>query len=269
MSDSSRFVGDIPTHYDQGLGPVIFQQYAKDLAERAAKVTPANVLEMAAGTGILTRHLRDLLPAEAALTATDLNAPRLECARAKFGEAEKVQFRTADAMQLDFADDTFDLVVCQFGVMFFPDKIASYREALRVLKPGGTYLFNVWGSLEDNPFARITDSLAAELFPEDPPQFYKVPFHYHDVDQVRADLEAAGITAHDATTVTFVQTIDDPAAFSHGLVFGNPFVAEIEAKDNHTAEEIRVMIEARLHDAFGPAPLKMPLKATVLAARRV
>ncbi len=144
MSDDANFIGDIPEHYDRGLGPIIFVDYAADLARRAAACVPARVLETAAGTGIVTRQLRDLLPVGVRLTATDLNPPMLEVARAKFQPDEDVDFRHADAAALPFADDSFDAVVCQFGVMFFPDKDRSYREIHRVLAPGGRYLFNVW-----------------------------------------------------------------------------------------------------------------------------
>ncbi len=134
-SDAASFVGSIPEHYDCGLGPVIFADYAADIARRAAAYSPARVLETAAGTGIVTRNLRNLLPASAHLVATDLNPPMLEAARLKFGPAEQVEFRPADATALPFPDGSFDAALCQFGVMFFPEKDKSYREIRRVLSP--------------------------------------------------------------------------------------------------------------------------------------
>jgi ubiquinone/menaquinone biosynthesis C-methylase UbiE len=145
LSNDASFIGTIPEHYDRGLGPVIFADYAADIARRAAAGSPARVLEIAAGTGIVTRQLRDLLPAGADLTATDLNPPMLEAARAKFRPEEQVDFRPADATALPFRDRSFDAVVCQFGVMFFPDKDRSYREIHRVLAPGGRYLVQCLG----------------------------------------------------------------------------------------------------------------------------
>ena len=145
MSDNqSAFVGSIPEHYDRNLGPIIFTDYAADIARRAAAGEPAKVLETAAGTGIVTRALRDHLAAGTRLTATDLNEPMLDVARTKFRPGEQVEFQQADAMALPFADGSFDTVVCQFGVMFFPDKDQSYREVYRVLTPGGRYLFSMW-----------------------------------------------------------------------------------------------------------------------------
>lgn len=171
MSSDAAFVGTIPQHYDQGLGPMIFVDYATDIAKRVAASNPARVLETAAGTGIVTRRLRDVLPASTHLTATDLNAPMLDIARAKFRSGEQIEFQPADATALPFADGSFDAIVCQFGVMFFPDKDKSYREAYRLLTPRGRYLFNVWDSHRHNPFGRIAHETAGRFFPADPPQF--------------------------------------------------------------------------------------------------
>jgi ubiquinone/menaquinone biosynthesis C-methylase UbiE len=171
MSDAASFVGNIPEHYERGLGPLIFVDYAADIARRAAACSPARVLETAAGTGIVTRQLRDLVPAAARLTATDLNPPMLEVARAKFRPGEHVDFRPADATTLPFPDGSFDAVVCQFGVMFFPEKDKSYHETYRVLAPGGRYLFSVWDAHRYNPFGRIAHEVASSFFPADPPQF--------------------------------------------------------------------------------------------------
>ena len=176
MSNDASFVGNIPEHYDRGLGPIIFVDYATDIARREAACNPGRVLEIAAGTGIVTRQLRDQLPAQVRLTATDLNPPMLEVARAKFRPDEDVDFRPADAAALPFPDHSFDAVVCQFGVMFFPEKDKSYREIHRVLATGGRYLFNVWDSHRYNDFGRIVHEVVGSFFPGDPPQFYKVPF---------------------------------------------------------------------------------------------
>ena len=152
--DAAGFIGSIPQHYDRSLGPLIFVDYAADISHRVAACNPARVLETAAGTGIVTRWLRDVLPAGVRLTATDLNPPMLEIARTKFRSGEQVEFQPADATALPFADSSFDAVVCQFGVMFFPDKDKSYREVYRVLAPGGHYLFNIWDSHRHNPFGK-------------------------------------------------------------------------------------------------------------------
>jgi ubiquinone/menaquinone biosynthesis C-methylase UbiE len=177
MSDrAADFIGSIPAFYDQGLGPIFFTEFADDIARRVAVSVPSPVLEIAAGTGIVTRRLRDLLPSEAQLIATDLNPPMLEVARGKFRPDEKVEFQPADATALPFPDASIDAIVCQFGVMFFPDKDMGYREAHRVLVGGGRYLFSVWDSHRHNPIGRLMTEILTGLFPRDPPQFYQVPF---------------------------------------------------------------------------------------------
>ena len=180
----SRFVGEIPDNYDEGLGPQIFVDYAEDLAARVAATQPKDVFELAAGTGIVTRRLRDALSSECNLIASDLNAPMLEVARKKFQPAEAITFQEVDAMNLPFDDASFDVIACQFGVMFFPDKPASFREARRAIRAGGRYLFNVWDAMEANAYSMIAYETAATFFEEDPPSFYKLPFSYHDVDEI-------------------------------------------------------------------------------------
>ena len=190
-TDAAGFTGDIPQYYDQGLGPIIFTEYAADIAKRVSNCGPARVLETAAGTGIVTRQLRDVLPRDARLTATDFNPPMLDIARAKFQSGEQVAFQPADAVALPFADASFDAIVCQFGLMFFPDKAQSFSEAHRVLAPGGSYLLSVWDSHRYNSFGRIAHEVAARFFPADPPQFYNVPFSCHQIDPIKEFLIAA------------------------------------------------------------------------------
>ena len=161
------------------------------MAALVAAATPGKVLELAAGSGIVTRHVRDALPGDVAITASDLNAPMLEVAQAKFAADEKVVFTTADAQSLPFDDNSFDLVFCQFGVMFFPDRVGSYRQAARVIRPGGRYLFSAGAPTPRIRF-RIADTALAEFFPDDPPGFYNVPFFYNNLDQIRAELSEAG-----------------------------------------------------------------------------
>lgn len=228
--DSASFTGSIPEHYDAGLGPVIFAGYAADLARRVAAAAPRSVLETAAGTGIVTRLLRSQLPPETSLTATDLNAPMLEVARRKFRLDERVAFRTADATALPFADGKFDAVVCQFGVMFFPDKDQAYREARRVLAPGGHYFFNVWDAHAHNRFAKIVHELVGGFFPHDPPQFYQIPFSCHQVEPIRAGLLAAGFAGIRTEVVALEQDVRDVGLFARGLVFGNPLSEQIRAR---------------------------------------
>jgi ubiquinone/menaquinone biosynthesis C-methylase UbiE len=267
-SDATSFVGNIPENYDRGLGPIIFADYAADVARRTATCNPARVLEIAAGTGIVTRQLRNILPAIAHLTATDLYPPMLEVARAKFRPGELVDFRPADATALPFPESAFEAVVCQFGVMFFPDKRAAYREVHRVLAPGGRYLFSVWDSHRHNPFGRIVHDVAGGLLPADPPQFYKVPFSYHQIDPIKESLISAGFADINIAVVTLEKEIPDIALFARGLVYGNPLIDQIKARGSVDPDRVvHTLIEA-LRQEFGVQPARMPLQAIVFSAGR-
>lgn len=248
--NASRFVGSIPENYDTGLGPHIFEPYARDLASRIAALAPETVLELAAGTGIVSRRIRDALPVASRLTITDLNQPMLEVARAKFNADELVEFEAVDACRLPYADMGFDLVASQFGVMFFPDKAAHFAEVHRVLKPGGSYVFNVWGPWTDNPFAELTYEMTEALYPDDPPAFYKVPFGYHDVSEIERALSSGGFADVRVENVRCSSPIASVVNFSRGLIFGNPVSAEIVERGGD-CEEIRQVLEQNLRDQLG------------------
>lgn len=266
-SNSASFVGDIPSHYDQGLGPNIFTDYAEKLADLCSSIPSERVLELAAGTGIVSRRLRDRLHPDAALVVTDLNAPMLEIAKNKFAADENVEFSTADAMELPFEDDSFDLMVCQFGVMFFPDKTESYREAARVLKPSGRYVFNVWSPMSENPFSETAHRTVAQFFPDDPPGFYKVPFHYGDPEVVRTDLLAAGWKDIRHETIKLTKPIVNIEKFATALVYGNPLIDEIKERGDVNPDAVVAKILSALHKRFEDSDHTMPLSATVFDCR--
>src|SRR5262249_24425496 len=187
------FAGSIPAIYEQFLVPLIFESYARNLAERLAETKPQDVLETAAGTGVLTRAIASRIPVHARIVATDLNQPMLDHARTRLSHDGRIEWRQADALALPFADQTFDAVACQFGVMFFPDKLQGYKEARRVLRPGGHFFFNVWDRISENEFADVVTEALATLFPHDPPRFMaRTPHGYHDAERIRQELNAAG-----------------------------------------------------------------------------
>ena len=268
LDDAAGFTGTIPEHYDRGLGPIIFVDYAAEMAKRVAAGNPTRVLETAAGTGIVTRRIRDALPPRVGLTATDLNAPMLEIARTKFRPGEEVEFQPADAMALPFPDGGFDAVVCQFGIMFFPDRETSYHEVHRVLAPGGRYLFSVWDAHRYNPFGRIAQEVGARFFPVDPPQFYTVPFSCHRIDPIRDAVADAGFADFEAAVVRLDKEIPDTAAFARGLVFGNPLIDQIRARGGVAPERIVEALVEDLRREFGADPGHMPLQAIMFSAKK-
>ncbi len=262
-----KFVGAIPEFYDRYMVPLIFEPYARDIAGRVAAEGPRNVLETAAGSGVVTRALAPLLPAEARYTVTDLNPPMLDRARAQQPPDDRIDWRPADATDLPFAEDAFDAVVCQFGAMFFSDRSMGFAEARRVLRPGGLFAFNTWDRISENPFPHVVLQALAEVFPDDPPDFMeRIPHGYHDTDRIAADMRTGGFDAADIDTVTVMAraaSVDDVAiAFCQGTPMRN----EIEAR-GADPERVTELARARLAARFGEGPVEAPIRAHVVTAR--
>lgn len=254
------FAGSVPALYDRCLGPLLFVPYARNIAVRAAALAPGRALETAAGTGIVTEALAAALPG-AEIVATDLNQAMLDIAAAR-GLPARVSFQAADAQALPFPAGGFDLVVCQFGAMFFPDRVGAYGEARRMLAPGGRFLFNVWDTLAHNPVSALLGDTVASRFPDDPPAFYRrVPFGYHDTARIEADLRAAGFADITIETVSLSSRVDARAA-AMGLCQGSPMGAEIEARGGDLAA-VAAAAEAALAPLDGK---EMPMSAHVISA---
>ena len=223
------FEGSIPENYDRYLGPVLFEPFADDIVARLKKAQPESVLELACGSGILTRRLRDIL-SKTRLVATDLNPGMIAYAQGRFRPSENVEWLEADAAALPFSDGSFDAVVCQFGLMFVPEKELAMREAYRVLSSGGVFLFNVWDSMEHNRFAQIAHKTIGSFFDVDPPTFYEIPFSFYDSVLIRELLEQAGFKSVEKWRVSFPCRTKSAAEFAIGLVRGNPTSTTIEER---------------------------------------
>lgn len=266
MADTDKhFAGSIPEIYDRFLVPLIFEANADDLAEEVAAEPVVSVLETAAGTGAVTRALARRLPAEARITATDLNQQMLDWAAANLSDP-RVSWRQADASALPFPDGSFEAVVCQFGVMFFPDKPKAYREAKRVLTPEGNFFFSVWGRIEDNEFAHEVTEALARMFPADPPRFLaRTPHGFHDIGVTRAALLDAGFSLVDCETVVrkSVGTAWD-AAFAYCQ--GTPLRTEIEARGPGRLEEATRAASQVLEKRFGQGQIEGKIVAHVFKA---
>jgi SAM-dependent methyltransferase len=262
------FSGNRPQNYDSGLGPIIFAGYAADIAQRIASHAPSRVLETASGTGIVTRALRNALPARTELTATDLNVDMLEVARTKFRSNEQVAFQPADATALPFPDASFDAVICQFGVMLFPDKDKSYREVRRVLAPGGRYMFSVWDAHRYNPFGRIAHEVIGSFFPADPPKFYELPFSYNRIDPIKESLIAAGLDGIEISVVRQHRSVVNFSTFARGLVFGSPVFDQIHQLGSVEPTQIQEAVATAMRQEFGGEPGVMSIQAIVFDAQK-
>ncbi len=268
MSNADKdkvFAGSIPKLYETYLVPLIFEPYAADLANRLAARPLARVLEIAAGTGAVTRMLASVLPDDIAIVATDLNQPMLDQAAA-IGTKRPVEWRHADAMQLPFPDAAFDAVVCQFGVMFFPDKAKAYAEARRVLRPRGVFIFNVWDRIEENEFAGTVTTALESVFPNDPPRFMaRIPHGYHDRSTIERDLANGGFTVP-PKIITVAARSRATSARVPAMAFcqGTPLRSEIEARDAARLGEATDAAEEALARRFGRGAVDGKIQAHVV-----
>jgi len=267
MSDGDdTFQGLVPEVYEQFLVPLIFQPYADDLATRVAAFAPRRVLEIAAGTGVLTRAMAMRLPTESTIVATDLNPPMLQVAQIR-GTSRPVSWRQADAMRLPFADGEFDAVVCQFGAMFFPDKARAFAEARRVLAPGGALLFNAWDRIEDNEFPLVVTQALADVFPDDPPTFMaRVPHGYHDVAVIRRDLASGGFgEAPIIETLARRSRADTPRVPAIAFCQGTPLRDEIQSRAGASVAAATDAVAEVLSVRFGQGAIDGRIQAHVVA----
>jgi len=263
------FTGSIPRIYDTYLVPLIFEPYARDLVDRLATLQPARILELAAGTGVVTRAMAARLPAEVSIVATDLNQAMLDQAAA-VGTARAVTWQQADALRLPFEAGQFDAVVCQFGSMFFPDKGQAFAQVHRVLRRGGVFIFNVWDRLAANELAAtVTDALAT-VFPQDPPRFMdRIPHGYHDAGVIARDLAAGGFTA-----IPRIETVAARSRAASARIAavaycqGTPMRNEIEARDAARLEAATDAAEEALSRQFGRGAIDAAIQALVVTAVR-
>ena len=268
MSGSPKaFSGSPAELYERHLVPLLFEPHARILASRLSSLHRGQVLEIAAGTGVVTRALCETLPSDVQIIATDLNQLMLEQAMAVPG-MDRVHWKVADAMSLPFDDETFDAIVCQFGAMFFPDKGAAFTEANRVLKPGGTLLSSVWDRMERNVINRVYQDILEELFPENPPRRMLDPFTYSDPDVIRADLASTGFTSIDIEVVPEWCRADSAREAALALAYGHPVRGEIEARiPEHLGRATRLLTE-RLCARYGSGSVAIPNQALLATARR-
>lgn len=270
MAESDvKFAGSIPALYDKRLGPLLFEPFADELAGRLAGLNAGSVLETASGTGIVTLALLRRLPPAVDLIATDLNQAMLDFAAAKSG-MERANLRQADAAALPFPDEHFDAVVCQFGAMFFPDRVAGYREARRVLKRGGQFLFNIWDSLARNPIPQCVNDAIGEHLPDDPPRFFaRTPHGHYDTGVIRSEIARAGFDeAVSLQTVTLTSHAASPHDCAVGFCQGTPLRAEIEARAPQGLAAATEAVAAALAARFGDGPFAAPMQAHVMVAEK-
>jgi len=261
-----RFAGSVPASYERLMVPLIFQPYGKELARRARDLRPARILETASGTGVVTRALHEALP-EADIVATDLNQPMLDVAAERLGDG--VRFLQADAQELPFADASFDLVVCQFGAMFFPDRVRAHSEAHRVLSDGGHYLLAIWDAIERSPLTEVAQQVLIDLFPDDPPLFMREgPFSYSDQTKIEADLHEAGFETVDIETVEKRSRSLSAHDAATALCYGTPMGVEVDDREPGSLDRVFAAVEQAFRRFEGPNGIDAPMSAHIVTATR-
>ena len=261
------FAGSIPENYDRYMVPLIFGPFAADLARRASSLSPSAVLEVAAGTGVVTRALAPKLSSAASYVVTDLNQPMLDYAASQQAPDSRIKWLQADALALPFENTVFDLICCQFGAMFFPDRPTAYREAKRILKPGGHFLFNVWDRIEENVFADDVTNALAKFFPNDPPRFLaRTPHGYHDTALIRSELEEAGFSGVVIETRAEQSRASSPRVVAIAYCQGTPLRKEIEARGAGKLEAATDCAASALADKHGTSEVAAKIQAHVIMA---
>lgn len=264
-SASIAFSGDIPAHYDTGLGPMFFEPYALDLAHLISRLAPQRVLELACGTGRITRLLPAVLPGGSTIRATDINPAMLAYARSAFPHPA-VEWQQADAVKLPFTDHAYDVVVSGFGVMFYSDRISAYRETLRVLERGGAFVFTCWDDIQYNPMAALVNETLQHFFPDDTPAFYKIPFSYFDEALIDEELRSAGFTSIDIRVKSLTGYNRSAMNAANGLIKGTPAITAIEERAPEKVGDVLAHLERRISSTFGEFSLQVPLQARVVTA---
>lgn len=270
MNDLDKvFAGSIPRFYDTHLVPLIFEPYAADLVNRLDSRPLSRVVEIAAGTGVVTRALASRLPESVSIVATDLNPAMLDHA-SEVGTKRAVEWRQADAMALPFPDGAFDAVLCQFGFMFFPDKVKAVAEARRVLRPGGVFLFSVWDRIATNEFADVVTTALEQVFPGDPPRFLaRTPHGYHDPRVIERDLASGGFrNAPRIDTVAERSRAPSPQAPALAYCQGTPLRNEIEARDARRLGEATDVAAEALARRFGRGAVDGKIQAHIVSVER-
>ncbi|HMQ78254.1 MAG TPA: class I SAM-dependent methyltransferase [Ignavibacteria bacterium] len=266
MSENSiQFTASIAENYEKYLAPVFFISTSKDLVSHL-KGSPVKILEIAAGTGQVTRNIVKVFP-EAKITATDINPGMLDVGK-KIVPSGNINWQAADACELPFEDSSFDAIICQFGVMFFPDKQKAMNEAFRVLKPGGQIVFNTWDSLENNRICMIPEEVINRVFPDDPPPFYKIPFSMYDPAEIEALMKTAGFSDIKIENKRIEGYSESPDNAVTAFTEGNPIYLQIMERDPAILPVFQKMLKEELIKEFGPGRFTIPLSEFIATAHK-
>lgn len=259
------FSGSIPMYYEKYLGPLFFEPFALEMAKRIRTFYPASILELAGGTGRLTKYLPFASRPLAQVVASDLNPAMLQVAQDRLGSLP-IDWAIVDAQTLPFEDASFDCVAVQFGVMFYADKVQAFKEAYRVLKPGGQLIFSAWDALAHNPVAASADQITREFFPVDPPKFYEVPFAYSEEEKIREDLAEADFFHVKMEVLSLKGHADSAEDIALGALEGTPLCTAVIERDKNSLPLMRKKMTEQMLALFGNGPITVPIQARIVTA---
>lgn len=265
VNSDTAFIGSIPEYYDRYFGPIIFEEYAQDLVRRVNTLSGGIVLEIAAGTGIVTRRLRNALPQDVKVIATDLNESMLDFAKGKFNGNENIRFEAADADNLSYPPAFFDAVVSQFSLMFFPDKQVAINEVARVLKPGGEFIFNIWDSFEHNHLLQTVNEALIQLFEDDPPKFFDVPYCYYQIDEVKRLLGRTGFGDIEISVLPRISRSETARHVALATILGTPASLQIVERGVEL-EHVIDIVEDAVSETYGHSSIETKMQAIVFKA---
>lgn len=263
----NTFNGSIPQNYNHYLGPIIFEDYALDLAQEASSLEKKKILEIAAGTGILTRKLSQVLPPETEIIVTDLSQGMLQFGYKAAEQKANLRFCGADAMHLPFPDNSFDMIIVQFAIMFFPDKVATLKEWARVLKPDGQVLLNIWDSIEENHLIKTVTGALEKFYPEDIPEFFNIPYGWCDPDEIKRVFQEANYKSFEMTVSQRESPCISAQQVALGYLTGTPFAHEISKQNDFTLETVSAHVENIIANTHGNPPKNAMMQAFIVSAR--
>ncbi|HTF29127.1 MAG TPA: methyltransferase domain-containing protein [Flavitalea sp.] len=271
MNDTSPKVpsndspGEAATHYDQFYGPLFFEPYAIEVAKRIDPAAVSIALEIAAGTGRVTRHIRERIAPPAKLIASDISEDMLAVAKKKLSHLD-IDWQNIDAQQLPFSDNSIDLIVCCFGYMFVPDRPKAFAEAYRVLKPSGLFLFTTWDKLENNAASYSSRSIAKKYLDDPLPESYNLATSMSDEAIITPLLQNAGFSKMSVEKVGLFSVSTTAKEAADGLVEGGFIYEEIKKRNPAWIDEIKIKVEKELAEKFGAAPMIAPMSAVISQA---
>lgn len=268
MADEyTSFTGSVPEKYDKYLGPFLFEHFAAVLADKLIQYKPSKILDIACGTGIVTKKIAEILP-EARVIGLDLNPDMIEYGKKTIGGKFPIEWKVSDAENLPFDNETLDAVTCQFGIMFFPDKVRVINEVMRVLKPNGIFIFNTWDSLQKNDIMKIADEVMGRIFSDNPPDFYKIPFSFYDTKEIHELLSQLCFKDINIEYVTCKAEYESAESLMVGIVEGTPVIGQINERDPLMVPVIRSEMEIEVKTKFGDSPVRANLSAIMCTCRK-